>query len=310
MLLVGQRSLNSNQETMKQLAISSMVILLLALTPLCSAAQNEPLVSPINQNNLLISTSLSYARYRDFATSPLFYQGNGTNLYMGWQTINKNRELEVGVDFLINLAFANTPESDFYEANSQGIFSGLEATVSYLRNLQSFGNELYNFKVGGTLIGNQNMRMNSSLDNSSTGVESIVNLMLSGKVQRDISRRKESVINLPFMSFRQKPVHRTLTFQVDAGILNFNRRPSYNYAYVAPIDRINNSMFSYVWDYYSWSMNGWRLRTKVAFTQYNSSRNGHRIAYAWDAMHAPGKHAPYQMGLHRIEYTLLINNNR
>ncbi len=154
------------------------------------------------------------------------------------------------------------------------------------------------------------MRLNPALDNSSTGIESIVNLMLSGKVQRDISRREETVSNFLFMSIRNRPVRRTLTFQLDAGVLNFNRRPSYNYAYDAPVDGTNTSMFSYVWDYYSWSMNGWRLRSKLEFTQYTSSGNGRRIAYAWDAMHAPGKHAAYQMGMHRIEYTILINNNR
>jgi hypothetical protein len=287
-----------------------MAILLQSLVPLCLKAQSEYFDKPIKQKELLISTSLSYARYRDFATSPLFYQGRGTNLYMGWQSRNENGEFNLGLDFLINLTLANAPKSDFYEVKTMGIFSGLQGNVTYLRNLKQIKFDQYDFKVGGTLVGNQNMRLNPSLDNSSTGLESIVNLMLSAKVDRDISRRNESVTNFLFLSIRSKPVKRTLTFQTDVGILNFNRRPSYSYAYTSPIDGTNTSMFSYVWDKYSWSMNGWRLRSKLEFTQFKSSGNGHKIAYTWDAMHAPGKYAAFQAAMHRFEYTILINNNR
>jgi len=283
---------------------------LLVSVPFYSSGQEEHIIKPKSQNNLLVTTSLSFARYRDFATSPLFYEGGGTNLYLGWQNINDNRELTMGLDFLINLTLAGSPKSDFYETNTLGVFSGLEGSVSYLRNLTPDFSGNYDIKLGGTLIGNQNMRLNPALDNSSTGVESIVNLMLSGKVQRDISRREETVSTFLFVSIRNRPVRRTLAFQLDTGVLNFNRRPGYNYAYDAPVDGTNTSMFSYVWDHYSWSMNGWRLRSKLEFTQFSSSGNGRRLAYVWDAMHAPGKHAAYQMGMHRIEYTILINNNR
>jgi hypothetical protein len=280
---------------------------ILLFVSFCSSAQVEQASS--NQKNLLISTSLSFARYRDFATSPLFYEGKGTSLFMGWQAINENRELTLGLDFLINLAYANAPESDFYEVNTMGIFSGLEGSVGYLRNLKQLSGQ-NDFKLGGTLVGNQNMRVNPSLGNSSTGIETLVNLMVSGKVQRDISRREESVVNFLFLSFRNRPVRRNLAFQLDAGVLNFNRRPSYNYAYTGFIDGTNTTNFSHAWDYYSWSMNGWRLRSKLDFTRFNSNGNGHKLAYAWDAMHSPGKHAAFQIGMHRIEYTLIINNNR
>ncbi|TVQ00738.1 MAG: hypothetical protein EA359_15350, partial [Balneolaceae bacterium] len=243
---------------MRRLKILSMAMTLFMSAPSYSSAQNEQIIKPINQKNLLVTTSLSYARYRDFATSPLFYEGGGTNLYLGWQTINDNRELTMGLDFLVNLTLANTPKSDFYETNTLGVFSGLEGSVSYLRNVRPDFSEKYDFKLGGILIGNQNMRLNPALDNSSVGIESIVNLMLSGKVQRDISRREETVSNFLFLSIRNRPVRRTLAFQMDAGVLNFNRRPGYNFFYDGPVDGTNTSMFSYVWDQYSWSMNGWR----------------------------------------------------
>jgi hypothetical protein len=37
---------------------------------------------------------------------------------MGWQTINENRELSLGLNILVNLTFTNAPESDFYKVNT------------------------------------------------------------------------------------------------------------------------------------------------------------------------------------------------
>lgn len=295
---------------MSKIRFLSTAIVLLVFVSFNTSAQNEQVIAPVNQRSYLVTTSLSHASYRDFATSPLFYKGQGTNLFLGWQTINDNREFSIGLDLLVNLALASAPKSDFYEVNTLGVFSGLEGKVSYLRNVKQMQSEKFDFKLGGTVLGNQNMRINPSLGNSSTGIETIVNLMLSGKVQMDISRTEESITEFLFLNFRKRPVKRAVLFQLDAGVLNFNRRPGYNFAYDGPIDGTNTSMFAYVWDKYSWSMNGWRLRTKLGFTQFNSSGNGRRLAYVWDAMHAPGKYAAYQMGMHRIEYTIIINNNR
>jgi hypothetical protein len=295
---------------MKHLSILSLAIISLLMASPESIAQTEYGDKSFSQRNLLLSSGLGSASYRDFATSPLFYSGPGANLYLGWQDLNENRELNLGISMITHLTLARVPESDFFSVNAMGVLASLEGNFSYLRNLPSNFGDQYNLKAGGTLLGTQNLRNNPRLDNSSTGVETLANLMLSGKIEKDISRTEEKVKRFFFLQFYQRPVRRMLTFQVDAGVLNFNHRPSYNYVYFGPIDGTNTEVLPYVLDGYSWSMNGWRLRTRLEYIRYNSSGNGRKIAYAWDVLNAPGKHAAFQMAVHRFEYIILINNNR
>jgi hypothetical protein len=286
------------------------LILLLVLSQNLLNAQDEIQRKPVNQRHFLLSTGFSSVTFRDFATSPLFYLGPGIHLGLNWENINDNREINWGLHSLFNIAIANTPESEYFPVISESFFSTFNGHFTYLRNLPVLSGDNFKIKAGGTLTGNQNLRLNPYLDNSSVGLESFFNLMTSAKADFDVSRKEGRETKILFLSIRKRPVRRTLSFQMDIGFLNFNYRPSYNYVYDDKIDGSDTNPISFVRDQYVWSMNGWRLGTKLGLTRFKSTGNGRKISYAWDVLSAPGRHATFQMATHRLEFVLLINNKR
>jgi hypothetical protein len=80
--------------------------------------------------------------------------------------------------------------------------------------------------------------------------------------------------------------------------------------YFSEMDGNGVGGFSSLMKAYAWSLNGWRVGTKIEFSKIASSGNGFKIAYVWDMTNAPGKHEAFQMASHRIQYSLIINKNK
>ena len=293
---------------MKYKAKFSLTLILQFMICTQGYSQSKEPLSPPEKTNTFnhyrqFSQSLLIPVYRDFATSPLFYNGVGFNSSPGWLKRSNARErlIQFGTGF--SAMTAKIPESDFIQPSSEAIFFNINLRYHQLWKLGPLSNEKDNIKVGGTLISSQNFRTNTSLQNNALGLENITNLMASAQITRDISRKEPRQLNLWLFKLTLKPVKRDLRFLFNAGILNLNHRPGYVYSYKSEIVGLETNALSWVLSNYKWSLNGWRFNTEFEYITYLPNGNAHSWAYVWDAAHAPGKHEAFQMASHQFRYT-------
>jgi hypothetical protein len=282
--------------------------LFMTSTPVLGQERGAVKVDSLHKSWYIVSSSaLGTVLYRDFATSPLFYWGPSIRLSPGGLMLSQKVDMQWNIDFSAAAVIAKAPKSNFAQTITGALVLSGETYVHYLHNIDIQVNNRFRTKIGGAAMFTSNIRYNSSLGNNGIGVDNLANLMFAAKFTKDISRLKERVINLYFFKPTLKPVKRDLSFQINAGILNFNHRPGYAYTYEAEINGTETTPVKWLFHNYSWSMNGWRLHTRLNFTRYLPNGNARQWSYVWDAAHAPGKHEAFQMATHRIQYSLLFN---
>jgi hypothetical protein len=289
-----------------------MLLLLIGITPLFAedvivdSTSKKIKANRYTLRNLGVNKTL----FRDFATSPLFYRGGGISFGYGWLNTNNNRERLVELDLVSNVTTAKAPKSNYFQTGTTSFFFNINGYIHYLHKVKSISTAKTDIRFGGAVSNTQNIRFNPSLMNATAGLESFLNLMFAGKVSRDISRNSARPFKFLFIKKELQPVKRFVSFQLNAGILNLNRRPGYAYVYDSELDGTKTNGLSWLFDSYKWSLNGWRFGTRVEFSKFRASGNGRKWAYLWDVAHAPGKFEPFQMASHRIQYTVIINNNK
>lgn len=262
------------------------------------------------ERSFMLSSGLTYATYRDFATSPLFYEGPGLHFGLGWTWEADQWENTFETNFNLSVALAMAPESEYFQPVSTSVFINNQIYNSYLRKIDNLSFGDYTVKLGGTLMSDFNARINTDLQNAAGGIEALANLMLSGKLERNISRTTTVVQKFWFIKRTLRPVKRNVSFQLNTGILNLNWRPGYSYLSDSEFNGSDTSGLSYLLDSHSWSLNGWRLGTRLEYSKFRSNGNGMKLSYVWDAVHAPGKFESFQMASHSFRYTLIVNNSR
>jgi hypothetical protein len=255
------------------------------------------------------SIGLSNPSYRDFATSPLFYRGVGFNISTGW--LKRSAKKERLFDMLLSAApmSANIPTSNYLKRAVTSTFVQMSLRYVQLYELKSLSKQKNKYKAGFALHATQNFRMNRFLQNNATGVENVSNVMLTGQVMRDVSRSSEKKVNLLFFKPTLKPVKRDLRFQLNVGVLNFNYRPGYAFAYEGYLTS-NTSPLLWILNNYSWSLNGWRTQGELELLTYLEGGNARSWTYVWSAMHIPGKFENFQMAMHQIKYTVFFQRTK
>ena len=254
--------------------------------------------SIFNENRKLMALSLNidYGLYRDFSTSPLFYEMPGVGLSISG--IYNTKKVENRFDL----------EANFFYWNA--LFLSFNSYYHYLHQIPIFKSEKWDLKVGGAFMFTQNFRNNPALQNAQVGFESLANLMVVGKISKDISRLDPKDYKCWFIKGTKKAIKRLISFQMNFGVLNFNHRPStYNYVYLGAINGTELSLSEF-FEEYQWKLNGWRIGTQIEYTWYYPSGNGRKIAYIWEAAHAPGTFEPFEMASHKLQLTILINNKK
>lgn len=248
--------------------------------------------------------------YRDFATSPLFYNGFGLDVNAAWLRRSEKRERLFDMGIAANTLNAKIPESNFLQAQSNAFLIQLNASYLQLFVLDRFSTDKSNIKVGGLIRTTQNFRVNPSLQNNALGLENSTNIMASGQIIRDISRNAPKELNLLVFKPTLKPVKRDLRFQLNAGILNFNYRPGYAYSYQGEIIGTETQPLFSALSNYKWSLNGYRLNTEIEFIKYLPNGNARSLSYVWDALHMPGRHESFQMASHQIRYRIFFHTKK
>lgn len=258
----------------------------------------------------ILSVGTNHPIYRDFATSPLFYNGYGLDVQAAWLKRSEKRERLFDMGIAVNTLNAKIPESNFLQARSNSFLIQFNASYAQLFTLDRFSTHKNNIKVGGLIRTTQNFRINPSLQNNYLGLENSTNIMASGQIIRDVSRNSPKKLNLCLIKPTLKPVKRDLRFQLNAGILNFNYRPSYAYSYVGKIIGTETQPLSWVLSNYKWSLNGYRLNTEIEYIKYLPNGNARSLSYVWDVVHMPGRYESFQMASHQIRYRIFFHNKK
>lgn len=297
---------------LKKISLALIGCTLVGLPGYCQIQDSLNLPEVYYPSNYYSQLSVGFSNpvYRDFATSPLFYNGLGVNLTSSWlkQSFIKEQKFQVGFGF--SAVAASVPKSNFIEADGSASFFNLDLYYHHLWRLESFSDTKNNLKIGGAVIISQNLRINNYLQNNAVGLENISNLMASAQLTRDISRREPKQLNLLIFKPTLKPAERDLRFQLNMGVLNFNYRPGYAYSYDSEIVGTETNILEWALSNYKWSMNGWRLNTQIEFIKYLPNGNARSWSYIWEAAHAPGKFEAFQMASHRIQYTIFFHTNK
>jgi hypothetical protein len=287
------------------LNIFLMILLINLTSTLISYGQEISSPDAGISTNYYKTLSMGYNRsmYRDFATSPLFYEGYGAQLQTGRLKRSTASESAFEWGFGVNIMNARIPENDYLQPSTGGFFGQLTIRYLQLRELNRFSSEKNNIKLGGIIQTNQNFRLNPNLMNNSVGVENISNLMASGQITRDISRDIPRQLNLWLFKPSLKPVKRDLRAQFNVGVVNLNYRPGYAYAYDSEVIGLETNPLSWVLSNYKWSLNGWRFNTELEYITYLPNGNATSWTYVWDAANAPGRFENLQLAVHQIRYT-------
>ena len=292
----------------------SLLIILSCLSFCLAIGQNSETNNEINLLGVkqrFYAPALGYSQisFRDFATSPLIYSGVGTSAQLGWTKWKGRTERKLEVSLIVGFTKALVPESNTFQTNTSArIFNG-NIYYDYLVQMPKFSKGKYTVKVGGAFQTTGNFRTNKSLNNNSVGIEAFSNFMFSLYGSKDISRLTEKNKRFLFIKRNLKPCSRSISFQLNTGILNFNYRPGYAYNGMSELDGSKTNPLTYLLDKYQWSLNGIRIGTRIEFTKKRASGNMQKWAYLWDFVSAPGMFESFQMGSHRIQYSIMINRN-
>lgn len=276
--------------------------------------QNTPIHMQIKNTqydrSLHLSAGFTSFLYRDFATSPLFYNGVGLRAAAGYEIKSDKIEHFFDFDYIIGAAFAANPFPATAGNSTMALMNTSNFYYHFLHELTTFYDYKYKISYGGSFMNSINVRVNQALNNNAAGIENISNFMFSLKLNRDISRHQVIVEDLLLFERKLMPAKRNLSFQCNIGLLNFNYRPGYAYNYLGEMDGSSVNILKYALENHQWSMNGIRLNTRLEYSYFKPYQNGSKWAYVWDFASVPGKFETYQSAFHRFEYVLIINRNK
>jgi hypothetical protein len=275
-----------------------LIILLLAICPLGAFSQmqesslSKKEIRKSRPTYINLSAGLNISKFRDFATSPLFYNGAVKMFSISRLKADDNREIEIGLSY----GFGNY-NSTVNSNTSTSQLKTFAINYSRLYAIQSLSSEKWNVKVGGLFTTTGNFRVNPILQNNSTGLELFSTLFGSVKVTRDLSKLNR------FVFFKLKPAQRTLSFRFNLGLMNNTFRNSYAYSGQEGVLNDDNFLKSYELKTFS----GARLSSALDYTVYLKNKNGIRLSYEWDAYKTGGNLDKFEMSNHTLKIALLFN---
>jgi hypothetical protein len=280
---------------MKQhLLFCTLIILTLITTTgsLKAYAQDEQAFLG-NSRYIDISAGLGLSRLRDFATSPLFYEGIAHRYAVSLSRMSERRDISTGFAFL-----TSNLENDYNEHAAESALKTLSVHHSRLYQIFGNGSERWNLKAGGELNATANLRINRSLLNSAVGIEAFPILFGTLKATRNITRQS---------SRRGKePKTKSLSFKLNASLIGASVRNGYSYLGIGQV--INKSGFDGLLDDYQVKAFGVSsLATTLDYTIWLKNKNGWRFSYAWDAYKTSRDFADFEMASHTFRVTLLFN---
>jgi len=281
-----------------------ITIILLLLVPLVSFSQNESTTLSIKEQRKMrpayigITSGMSYSGFRDFATSPLIYNGSPIYVSLSLNKVDKNRESEFGLSY----SFGNYSKG----FNGQFALSQVKTASLYytkLYQLKKLSTEQFNVKIGGVFNTSLNTRVNTSLMNNAMGAELFSNLLGSVKITKDISRKDNKDKKLFFLKYRLNQRTRNISYRLNVGLVNSSYRNGYAYFR----HTVDQSDLFYGYQFKAFS--GFRMSSSLDYNIYLKNKNAIQISYLWDAYKTGGNLDKFEMAHHIFKITLLFNTN-
>jgi hypothetical protein len=247
----------------------------------------------------MISSGINSSKFRDMATSPLFYEGAGVTSNIGRQKAIKNRVSEIGMGTIQGAYIAKVGKQ---EATST--FNRVEFYYSQLFNVSRFSNESWKLQAGGYFSLFGNIRENPDLLNNALGVELIQTLFGSVKVSHDISRESLIQKHLLFLHYKLKPKNRDLSYRVNVGLMNSDYRNGYVYLNQSWLLEKEGKVFD---NYQFHAFSGLRMGTELNYTRYLTSGNAIRWTMASDLYRTGANPDRLEVAHYILKFTLLFH---
>lgn len=239
------------------------------------------------------------SKFRDFATSPLNYNGNLTHLSISRLKQNNNKEFELGLSYDFGKMNVNI--------NDQITSSSVKKLDVFYTKLMRFNKLSFNgyiTKVGFEVKSTGIIRSNPSLQNNSSGIDIFTNILGVAKFTRDISRKTTKAKKLLFIKYRLNERNRDIALRLNLGLINSNARNGFAYTGQGQIINAAKSFDNYKFNIFS----GVRLGSQINYTSYLKNKNAVQLSYIWDAYSTKG-FDKFQMANHAIKIALLFNTN-
>ncbi|MFK7797238.1 MAG: hypothetical protein AB8E82_07265 [Aureispira sp.] len=259
------------------------------ISPLDTYAQVDTTILP--QNNAVhpgyldIAIGAQYTTFRDFATSPLFY--NSTPLYVALSHLTTTTQRESGVR--ISYAFGKF-ESPVGASNIVSTVHTFGINYMELFALKKINIPRFNLKVGGQLNATANIRDNKAFGNNRNGFEIISTLFGSVKGIFDTSGK-------------YKKLKMDVGLGIHIGLLNTAYRNSYIYTQQSPILNQDHDSNGYEFQFFS----GYRINSSLDYNFWFNNGNAIQLSYYWDMYSTGARYDKFQMASHTLKLSLLFN---
>jgi len=247
------------------------------------------------------SSGLTFSNLRDFATSPLIYNGISYTSTFSLLKINTKREMEIGTTNSLGI-FSTSINGN----GASGYVFSPSVFYSQLYELHKLSSEKLNIKIGGLFNTTANIRYNASYNNNAFGLEIIPTLFGSIKLTKDVSRKEtknKKILGIPYTLKARK---RDISFRLNIGLVNSSYRNGYVYADQSSL--LND--FTLFEDYQFKIFSGFRMSSSLDYTIYLKNRNRMQFSYVWDAYKTGGDLDKLEVGNHSFRYTFLINHSK
>lgn len=228
-----------------------------------------------------IEFGIQISTFRDFASSPLFYEGRPIYLALSQLELNAKRESAFRLSY---------SSGKFGSESSNGQSKVKVFALNYLElfELSSINSPKFNLKWGGQFNTSANLRNNEAFGNNSDGFEALATLFASIKGSLDIS------------SNQPKAKH-NLAFGLHLGLINTSYRNGFIYTRQAPLLNQDNINYGYELHFFS----GYRINTTLDYSFWLKNGNALQLSYRWD-IYKTGKYDPIEMATHLLKLSLLF----
>ncbi len=275
-----------------------ILVFLLPAPARCSPTDSLGKEPVINRpfRSLQFGMALTSSVFRDFATSPLFYRGSPAQYSLAWAKEEGKRERRLLVRYQSG---SFSPEDKEIKTPSSATHLALQySRLWYLGNWHKT-----DLRVGAMLDVSGNLRINPALQNNAVGLEIFQTLFVSARLSRDLSRQTEKKGKfLGLIPYRRIPRRRTLSFQLNAALMNNSFRNGYIYSNQANITNKPDIFYNYRFNAFS----GYRLNTALEYSIFLSNGNAIRYSWIWEALQTGEEFNRFEMGFNAIQVAFLF----
>ena len=249
---------------------------------------------------ITVGVGSNSSTFRDFATSPLIYEGNLFQLSLSKLKKDYNRESEFGFSYDFG-----SYETTFNDNITTSKVNRIELFYSKLFCVNQLSSNKYNTKIGYQINNTLNFRYNEDLLNNAVGIEMFTNLMGSIQFTKDISRKQAKEKKIWFIKYKLDERKRDLALRLNVGLVNSTFRNGYIYGNQSGLLNSPTPFDGYEYKLFS----GLRVGSRVDYTCYLKNKNAIQLSYLWDAYKTGGELDKFEMAHHTLRFALLFNTN-